>query len=414
MLMALVGMAASLALPGGSARAESLIQALASAYNNNPTLAAERARLRATDEGVPLARADRLPQLSASGEVGVRNQQLRSKLGSSSTALLGGRDGTHHPHGYAFTLTQSLFRGFRTRNALREAEANVLAGREGLRKVEQDTLLLAVTAYMNVVRDQAVVRLRENNVKVLTEQLTATKDRFEVGEVTKTDVAQAEARRAGAVSELDAAQADLKASRAEYERVIGHPPSFLAAPPPMSTRLPRTLAEAIDIGSTSHPEVLQALFLEQAARYAVRQIIGETLPQVSLEAKFSESFDSSLTTRELEETTVTGRLSVPLYSGGGPSARIRAARHTEGQRRRELDAARRQVQADIVSAWSRLEAAKAQIESAEAQVRATRIALNGVREEEKVGQRTILDVLDAEQEQLDAQVTLVRTRRDMV
>ncbi|RMF06981.1 MAG: hypothetical protein D6773_03940, partial [Alphaproteobacteria bacterium] len=149
MLMALVGMAASLALPGGSARAESLIQALASAYNNNPTLAAERARLRATDEGVPLARADRLPQLSASGEVGVRNQQLRSKLGSSSTALLGGRDGTHHPHGYAFTLTQSLFRGFRTRNALREAEANVLAGREGLRKVEQDTLLLAVTAYMN-------------------------------------------------------------------------------------------------------------------------------------------------------------------------------------------------------------------------------------------------------------------------
>jgi len=406
--------AAILLVTASQTHAESLRRALASAYNNNPTLSAERAKLRALDEGVPEARSNYLPSLSASGDLGVRNQQVKSKLTGSVSRSIGSSDGTHHPKGYAFTLTQSLFRGFRTRNALREAEANVLAGREGLRLVEQDTLLLAVTAYMDVVRDQAIVRLRENNVKVLSEQLTATKDRFEVGEVTKTDVAQAEARRAGSVSDLNAAQADLKSSRAEYERVVGSPPSFLTPPSPMESRLPRTLADAIGVGDTGHPSILQAMFLEQAARHAVKQAIGETLPEVSVEARFSESFQPSLTTRELDETTVTGRLTMPLYSGGAPSARIRAARHTEGQRRRELDAARLKTRADIVTAWSRLEASRAQIRSAESQVRATRIALNGVKEEEKVGQRTILDVLDAEQELLDAQVTLVGTRRDRV
>lgn len=392
-------------------QAETIKEAMISAYNHNPTLEAERARLRAIDEEVARAKAGRRPDISATGDLGVRNQQADPAQGATESSRL---DGTHYPRGYAFTLTQPLFRGLRTRNAIREAEASVSAGRESLRSVEQQVLLDAVTAYMDVVRDQAIVRLQENNVKVLTEQLTATRDRFEVGEVTRTDVSQAEARRAGAISDLNAAQADLQSSRAVYERVIGHPPSDLESPPPMESRLPSTLQAALNIGDSENPQILEALFLEEASRYAIKQIIGETRPEVSLEAQFEERFDPSLTLDGQEETTVIGRLTVPLYSGGEPSARIRQARQTRSQRRRELDSARNNVRSDVVAAWSRLEAARAQIDSDESQVQANRVALEGVREEEQVGQRTVLDVLDAEQELLNSQVALVSTRRDMV
>ncbi len=405
----------------GPARAETLFEALAAAYAHNPTLQAERAKLRATDEEVAQARAGFRPDVTATGDIGVRNIQnvpkarspLRPTGPGAQRSPLTQTEGTTHPKSYAFTLTQPLFKGFRTINAVREAKATVRAGQESLRSVEQTTLLDAVTAYMDVVRDQSIVRLRENNVKVLTEQLTATKDRFEVGEVTKTDVAQAEARRSGAISELSLAQANLKSSRAVYEQVIGHPPSHLSDPDPIDARLPATLPEALSIGADENPEILSALYLEEASRYAIKQIIGETLPEVDVQARFEERFESSFNTRSNEETTVTGRLTVPLYSGGEPSARVRAARDTNLQRRREIDAARVKIRADVVAAWSDLVAARAQIESDGAQVRANTIALNGVREEEKVGQRTVLDVLDAEQELLDAQVGLVGTQRDL-
>ena len=412
----------ALALASKAAHAESLQQAMVAAYQNNPTLNAERARLRATDEEIARAKAGFRPDITATSDLGVRNLQSVPKAISPLTPRGPGaqqnpltqREGTHHPKGYAVTLTQPVFQGLRNINAVREAEATIRAGRESLRAVEQDTLLDAVTAYMDVVRDQAIVKLRENNVKVLTEQLTATKDRFEVGEVTKTDVAQAEARRAGSLSELSAAQADLKASRAVYEQVIGHPPSNLTSPPPMEDVLPRNLPDALGVGDAESPDILEAVFLEQASAFQIKQIIGETLPEVSVEAEFSERFESSFNSRSLEEATVTGRLTIPLYSGGEPSARARQARKTRDQRRREIVAARDQTRADVVAAWSRLVAARAQIQSDEAQSRANQIALNGVREEEKVGQRTILDVLDAEQEYLDSQVALVGTRRDMV
>ncbi len=394
------------------ARAESLERALAAAYTNNPTLNAERARLRATDEEMARARAGYLPNVDFTADWGRRQTITENKIQFPGSNV--GRVGTHHPGSYTFTLTQPLFSGLRTRNAVREAQANINAGRESLRSAEQDTLLEAVTAYVDVLRDQAIVRLRESNVKVLAEQLTATKDRFEVGEVTKTDVAQGEARHAGAISELNAAQANLKSSRATYERVIGHPPSHLTNPPPVESVLPTSLPGALSIGDAENPEILEALYLEEASTYAIKQIIGETLPELNLETEYFERFEPSLTARRTEDFTVKGRLTVPLYSGGEPSARVRQARQTRGQRLREIDAARVKIRAEVVSAWSQLVSARAQIESAQAQVRANRIALNGVREEEKVGQRTILDVLDAEQELLDAQVTLVGTRRDMV
>jgi outer membrane protein len=347
-------------VPASPARAESLEQALVAAYANNPTLEAQRANLRAVDEQVSQARAGFRPNVSASGDTGYRSFESESRIPSTSFSSLSGANGESHPRGYSFTLTQPIFKGLRNINALREAKATVRAGRESLRTVEQETLLSAVTAYMDVVRDQAIVRLRENNVKVLSEQLTATKDRFEVGEVTKTDVAQAEARRAGAVSELSAAQADLKSSRAAYEQVIGHPPVNLAEPSPMEARLPRTLPDALGIGDAENPEVLEALFLEEAARYAIKQIIGETLPEIDVEAQYEKRHLSSRSSRLSEETTVVGRLTVPLYSGGEPSSRVRAARQTRDQRRREIDAARVKIRADVVAAWSQLVAARAQ------------------------------------------------------
>ncbi|MDH3582014.1 MAG: TolC family outer membrane protein [Hyphomicrobiales bacterium] len=411
-LALVIGVSLAVTVP---AAAETLEQALVHAYTSNPDLNAQRASLRATDEGVAEARAGYRPSLLATGDLGVNNVQTDSRgLGIRPTTKGPTSDGTTHPKGYAFTLNQPLYRGGRTINAVREAEANVRAGRENLRSVEQGVLLNAVIAYMDVVRDQAIVRLQENNVKVLTEQLTATKDRFEVGEVTKTDVAQAEARRSGSISELSAAQADLKSSRAVYEQIIGHPPSNLSDPPPIETVLPRSLPEALQIGAAEDPDILAALKLEEAARYVVKQLIGETLPEIDVEARFEDRFETSFITDAQEATTVTGRLTVPLYSGGAPSARVRGARNVQDQRRREIDSARLESRAQMVAAWSRLVAARAQVESDQAQVRANRIALNGVREEEKVGQRTILDVLDAEQEYLDSQVSLVGTKRDLV
>lgn len=413
-------LAAAILLPAfpSQARAETLQQALVSAYMTNPNLNAQRSALRATDESVTQAKSGFRPRASASADTGYRHFSAESdrRLDSVAPGLdpTSSQEGPSNPGGYSITVTQPVFSGFRTLNAVREAKVNVAAGREALRSVEQTVLLNAVTAYMDVVRDQAIVRLRENNVKVLTEQLTATRDRFEVGEVTRTDVSQAEASRAGAISQLSAAQATLKSSRAVYEQVIGHPPSNLIEPTPMESGLPRGLPEALAIADAENPDILRALFLEEAARYVVKQIIGETRPQIDIEAQYNKRFNSNPTSEYQEETTVMGRITVPLYAGGEPSARARAARHTVQQRKREIDNARIVARANVVAAWSQLVSARAQIESDQAQVRAQQIALNGVREEEKVGQRTVLDVLDAEQDLLDAQVSLVQTRRDLV
>ena len=395
------------------AHAESLKRALASTYVGNPTLNAERAALRAIDEEISQARSNFRPSLSGDLDTGYRNTNPKSKSRATTRGLTTG-GGTHHPKNFSLTLSKSLFRGFRTLNAIREAEATIQSGRATLRNVEQSVLLDAVTAYMDVFRDQAIVRLRESNVRVLSEQQKATKDRFEVGEVTKTDVAQAEARRSGAVSDLNLAQSNLKTSRAAYQRVIGHPPSNLVEPQSIESLLPHVLQVALSTSEAENPIIVAAIYTEKASRYAVKQIIGEMLPELSVEATISDSLEPSVSLERDSERRITGRLRVPLYTRGEPSSRARQARQTNAQRRREIDEARRQAKADVIAAWGRLIAARAQIESDQAQVRANKIALNGVKEEEKVGQRTLLDVLDAEQELLDSQVALVSTQRDRV
>jgi outer membrane protein len=439
---------------GRPASAETLEEALADAYLINPVLNAERARLRATDEQVALAKSGLRPFIFGSADTSFLNTNTgidrgRSTLPSNIGVLTGPTDqtfpagpgfptpaptatgaiplseafgqaeageddGVTNPRGYSVNLTQPIFQGFQNLNAIREAKATVQAAREVLRTVEQIVLLDALTAYVNVVRDQAIVRLRENDVTVLSEQLKATKDRFEVGEVTRTDVAQAEARRSEALATLAAAQANLKTSRAAYEQVIGHPPGNLVTPPSIRHLLPSTLNESMTLGDGENPIILAAVYNEESSLYAVQQIMGEMLPEVTLEAQYQKRFDLGSTINEQEETRVTGRVNVPFYQGGGVSARVRQAKETNNQLKKEVEDARLRVHADVIAFWGILQSSGPAISAAEAAVAANKIALTGVREEEKVGQRTTLDVLDAQRELLNSQIGLVIALRDRI
>ncbi len=429
LLAACLGLLAGLALGASEAAAETLQEALANAYLINPALNAQRAGLRATDEQVAIAKSGFRPTIATTGDTAFQNKDNdvsvgrgRSLPGSpvAVTVAGGSPTGTSHPRGWAVTLSQPLFEGFQNLNAMRQAKAAVQAGREDLRDIEQTTLLDAATAYVNVVRDQAVVRLRENNVTVLTEQLKQTKDRFNVGEVTRTDVAQAEARRSSAIADLNVAQSNLKTSRATYEQVIGHPPSNLVKPPSILHVLPHSLDEAMTQGDGENPVILGAVYQEEASLYAVNQIIGELLPQVSLQATYEQRFGflntpdvpggSSL--NEEDTTTVMGRVNVPLYQGGAVAARIRQAKETNNQLKKRVEDARLRVHADVVSNWGILQSTVTEIKSAKDAVDANRIALEGVSEEEKVGQRTTLDVLNAQLEYLTSQIGLVTAERD--
>jgi outer membrane protein len=389
---------------GGPVGAETLREALSAAYKFNPRLDAARATLRATDEEVPRALSGYRPSITGSADTSFRH--ITTNPGTPA-------NGESNPRGYQVGLVQPLFRGFRTVNAVSAAEATVRAGRETLRLAEQSVLLEAVTAYGDVVRDAAIVRLRENNVTVLTRDLRATQDRFNVGEVTRTDVAQAQARRAAAVAALDLARANLKTSRATFERVVGHPPSHLVEAR-ASTMVARTVGENVEISLRESPNVVGALYREQAARYSIDLVRGELLPTAQLEANYAKRFDDTSGLDWSETSSVTGRLTVPFYTGGEVQARVRQAKHTHIQRLQEIEQARTETQAQVVTAWAQLEAAQAAVESDETAVNANRIALAGVREEERVGQRTLLDVLNAEQELLNAEVNLATDQRNVV
>ncbi len=401
-------LALCIAIGGGSVavQAETLQDALAATYRYNPRLDAARAALRATDEEVARANSGYRPTISASADSGSQWQTAKGASGATSFTET-------HPSGYGVTSTQPLFRGFRTLNQVREAEATIRAGRENLRSIEQAVLLDAITAYMDTLRDAAIVKIRENNVQVLSSELKATQERFKVGEVTRTDVAQAEARRAGAVSALDLARANLKTSRGSFERHIGRPPSNLTEPRPPKGRLPKSVAEAIGVSSRENPTLIGALYREQGARSTVDRIWGELLPTVQLDSSYSRRFDVSTNVAETETTSIVARATIPLYTSGEVQARVRQAKHTHVSRIQEIEQNRSDVQALVVQAWSQLEAAEAQFISDNAQVKALEIALAGVREEEKVGQRTLLDILNAQQELLNAQVSLAGTKRNI-
>ena len=384
---------------------QSLQQALTQTYRTNPQLDAARATLRAQDEEIARANSGYRPTVSGTADAAW--QRTDSEPRTATTGEL-------HPRGYGVNLAQPIFRGFRTLSQVRVAEANVRAGRETLRNTEQTVLLLAATAYMDVVRDQTIVRLNENNVNVLTNQLKATQDQFAVGEVTRTDVAQAEARRAGSIANLEVARGNLKASRAVYERVVGSPPGALIEPREPVKLMPKSLDEALQIAQRENPLIVNALYLEQAARYTIDQIRGELLPSLTLNAAYAKRYDPSRTIDEQDTRTVTANMTVPLYTGGEVEARVRQAKHTHVSRLQTVEQIRTEQQALVVAAWSRYLAAKAQGVATGTQVKANQTALTGVREEYRVGQRTLLDVLNAEQELLNAQSNEVSARRDAI
>jgi len=406
----LLASAAALSL-SGPAHAESLVDALTAAYNSNPVLRSERANLRAIDEQAAQARAQGRPQITATGsyEWAETTQERAATpqipFAVPRTTL---ETGTYDT---SVIAEQPVFRGLRTLNAKRQANAAIEAGRANLLSVEQQVLLDAVTAYSDVLRDESVVGLRENNVAVLSRQLQASRDRFEVGEITRTDVAQSEARLAGARAELISAKADLEASRAAFRRVVGFTPGTLEPLPPLPD-LPATEDDAQARADRGNPAILGARANERSSRRAVDVAKGALLPSLSARARYAYSREPLLTDGLNEQTAVGGVLNVPLFQGGLNHSNVRQAKQLNNRDRMQIVQADRQVDEQVRTAWERLTAARAVIESAREQVRANEIAFDGVEQEALVGSRTTLDVLDAEQELLNSRVALVQAERD--
>lgn len=402
-----LGMATAigLAIPTQTpASAQSLEQALTAAYANNPTLAAQRASLRAIDEGVSQALGNWRPSVSLTGDLARAHTYNTTR--SSST-----RGQVRSPRGAEINITQPLFRGFRTVSAVREAKSSVKAERARLTGVEQTVMVNVATSFMSVVRDQAILELNINNEQVLKRQLEATRDRFEVGEITRTDVHQAEARHAGATADRVTAEGNLETSRATYFNVVGEAPGRLVQPDPIAG-LPESKAQAMEMAQKYYPTVVAAEFDERVARERVRGIRGELLPTVSLVGKLSRDLESASNSSRVDEGSITAQISIPIFQQGIVYSRLRAAKQTASAERLQTDQARRNAVEMATTSWEALTTARARIKSFSAQVEANEIALEGVQREAAVGSRTVLDVLDAEQELLDAKVSLVGAQRD--
>jgi outer membrane protein len=397
-----------------TASADTLEWALVQAYQNNPQINSQRAAVRATDENVPQALSGYRPRFTLSGSLAEQYLDVYSKTGS--TPPYSSTYGNTAVTSYGFTGTQTLLNGFQTANRTRQAESQVSAARETLRLSEHSILLSAVTAYMNLIRDAAILELQRRNVEVLAEQLRQTRDRFNVGEVTRTDVAQAESRLAGGRAAVGTAESNYVTSRAAYRQTIGVEAGKLAPAAPVDRLSPRSLAPAVAAARAQHPSVTVAMYNVDAAVLQVRIAEGALYPTLSLQANAQQTNGSGTNfgTLQTSVATVTGQLSVPLYQGGAEYATIRQAKETLGQRRLDLDTSREQAQQTVVQSWGQLEATKAQIQATESQVAAAEIALNGVREEARVGQRTTIDVLNAQQELVTARVALVTAQRDRV
>src|SRR6516165_718019 len=408
------------AIAGGvvTARADTLEWALVQAYQNNPSLNAQRAALRATDESVPQALSGYRPKLSVTATGGFNYFDQLNKTVNQQVfphQVIYGSLGSDLPtRQFGATMTQTLYNGFQTANRTRQAESGVFGARETLRLTEEQVLLDAATAYMNLIRDQAILDLNRRNVEVLTEQLKQTRDRFNVGEVTRTDVAQAESRLAAGRSQLLQAQSNYITSQANHRRVIGVNAGRLAPGTPVDRLSPSPLSRAITAGETQSPSVLAAMYGVDVAELAVKISEAALYPNLGLAAAYTKAYDIQLQQPKATNVSILGQLTVPLYQGGAEYSAIRQSKETLGQQRLNVDVNRDQARATVVQSWGQLDAAKAQIEATTAQVNAAEIALNGVREEARVGQRTTLDVLNAQQELVNARVALVTAQHDRV
>jgi outer membrane protein len=402
-MVALGSIAAVLA--AGAASADTLREALVSTYNTNPTITAQRESLKSTDATVAIARAQGRPRLSAT--VGV-NQDLTRTGGGNGRNFSAGVD-----------LSYPLFNGGGIKNSIEAAKTRVLAGRATLRAVEGDIFTEAVSAYMDVIRDRAITELNENQVRVLDTNLRATRDRFEIGDLTRTDVAQSEARLSLARANLETARARQTASEENYRRVTGTRPGDLAPPPPLPP-LPDTPEQAVQIALVNNPDVRAIQRQAEAAGIDVRVARSDRLPTVSAigssrYTNYLGSAEDQFGPNASNTTTSTGvgvQANIPIYQGGLPAARIRQAQAIEGQIMEQVVGTQRLVVANARSAFAAYEAAQDAIKSNQVAVKANELALEGARAEREVGTRTVIDVLNAEQELLNSQVALVTAKRD--
>jgi outer membrane protein len=402
----------------GGAAADTLEWALVQAYQNNPSLNAQRALLRSIDENVPQALSGYRPKITVTANGGYDYANTLSHSVSQqvfpNTVSYTNFAEPYESRGVGASATQTLFNGLQTANKVRQAESQVMGARETLRVTEQQVLLDASTSYMNLLRDQAILDLNRSNVEVLTEQLKQTRDRFNVGEVTRTDVAQSESRLAAGRSSLLGAQANYVTSQANYRRVIGVDPGRLAPGTPVDRFSPKVLNVAVAEGQQQSPSVLAAMYGVDVAELAVKVSEGALYPNLAVTASASKNWDPLYNVNKQMLASVVGQLTVPLYQGGGEYSAIRQTKESLGQQRLNLDVNRDQARETVVQSWGQLDATKAQIEATTAQVNAAEIALNGVREEARVGQRTTLDVLNAQQELVNARVALVTAQHDRV
>ena len=404
-----ITLAPALMLMPGMASAETLFGAMAKAYQNNPDLNAVRAALRATDENVTIAKAGMRPQIAASASAtGVHVSNLSN----------GNPDFSYNTENIGLTITQQIFDGFQTLNNVRAAEAGVYASRESLKANEISILLAAAQAYADVARDQQIVVIRKQNLAFLQEQLNAANARLQVGEGTRTDVSQAEAQLAGSQALLAAAIAQLKQSEATYVQVVGDAPKGIKQPSPATKALPGSLDAAVATAIREHPYVLAALHAVDAAGYQVKSAEGTLLPGVVIQGNVGRNWTNEPSTfgtnPDNTVASVTAQLKIPIYQGGAEYGNIRKAKETLGEQRIKVDSARASVQQQVTSAYAQMEAAMSAISAARKQLSAANLALQGVIEERNVGQKTTLDVLNAQQRVLEAKESLVSYQRNSV
>ncbi|MEP3197712.1 MAG: TolC family outer membrane protein [Lentilitoribacter sp.] len=377
---------------GGIANSETITGAMSRAYDNNPDLAAARAGLRATDEGVAIAKSGYRPTVSGSVVGAVTDIN-----GTTSNSLTG-----------TVSITQQLFDGFATKNNVGAAKSAVFAGRENLTSTEISILQSAAQAYANLARDNQLVSIRRQNIKFLQEQLNAAQSRLRVGEGTRTDVSQAQAQLASAKASLTAAIAQAKSSSAVYVQIVGATPRKISQPKTIARLLPKNLDSAVARGLSAHPSVEAAQYNVDAAEFQIKANKAALLPGVSVEGSVSQN-DSDVRT-----STLTGTLSVPIYSGGANHAQVRRAKQTLEQRKAQVQSTRRSVEQSIVANWVNYESANATLVANRAELNAAQLALSGVMEERRVGQRTTLDVLNAQQSVLSARESIVQSQRNAV
>jgi len=397
------------------ALADTIEAALVRAYQNNPQLNAQRATVRSTDENVPQALSGYRPKVALTASAGYQYTDLNSTFGGSPNQLVRSEiHGTDPPRSAGVTITQTLYNGNQTANRTRAAESQVSGAREGLRVLEQTILLAAATIYMDYLRDAAIVEVQRSNVRVLDQTLKQTNDRFNVGEVTRTDVAQSEAQLAAGKTQLLAAEATLTTTRANFRRIIGNEPEALAPGSPVDRFLPGTLPGAVELSLIENPNVTAAMYGIDVNFLQVKVNEGALLPIVTMQASVQQSYEQSLQVFRSFGASAIAQLSVPVYQGGAEYSLIRQSKETLAQQRLVLEQTRDVTRANTVTAWGQLVAGKAQVASAQSQVTASEIALNGVREEAKAGQRTTLDVLNAQQALVNARVALVTAQHDRV